>query len=77
VNRKSNAVCRPADQTRLLDLSELAELLGRSAKTIRNDLQRKPEAVPPRLQLPGTRLLRWRIVDVTAWLARHVEGAKK
>ena len=66
-----------ADCNRLLDLQELASLLGRSVETIRKDLRRRPEAVPPRLLLPGTRLLRWRLVDVTDWLAAHVEGAKK
>ena len=58
---------------KLLDLAELAEVLGRSPETIKKDLKRNPMAVPPRLQLPGTRLLRWRAVDVDAWLARFVE----
>jgi predicted DNA-binding transcriptional regulator AlpA len=31
-------------------------------------------AVPPRLNIPGTRLLRWRRADVDAWLAEHVVG---
>ena len=66
-----------ADCNRLLDLQELASLLGRSVETIRKDLRRRPEAVPPRLLLPGTRLLRWRLVDVTDWLALHVEGVRK
>jgi predicted DNA-binding transcriptional regulator AlpA len=61
----------------LLTLDELAAHLGRSAETIRKDLRRNPEAVPPRLQLPGTRLLRWRAVDVEDWLDRHTqEGAR-
>ena len=66
-----------ADKHRLLDIQELALLLGRSAETIRKDLRRRPDAVPPRLQLPGTRLLRWRLVDVTSWLAKYVEGAQE
>ena len=53
---------------KLLDLAELAELLGRSPETIKKDMRRNPDAVPPRLQLPGTRLLRWRPCDVQAWL---------
>jgi predicted DNA-binding transcriptional regulator AlpA len=57
---------------RLLDLGELAEVLGRNPETIKKDLRRNPDAVPPRLQLPGTRLLRWRAVDVERWLAGHV-----
>lgn len=58
--------------TPLLDLDELAQLLGRSPQTIKRDLRRNPDAVPPRLQLPGTRLLRWREADVDSWLAKHV-----
>lgn len=57
--------------TPLLDLDELARLLGRSPHTIKRDLRRNPDAVPPRLQLPGTRLLRWRETDVDTWLAAH------
>jgi predicted DNA-binding transcriptional regulator AlpA len=53
----------------LLDLNEIARLLGRSPHTIKSDLRRNPSAVPPRLQLPGTKLLRWRQDDVEAWLA--------
>ena len=56
----------------LLDLSALSRLLGLSPETVRRDLRRNPEAVPPRVQVPGTRLLRWREADVQAWLERHV-----
>jgi len=55
--------------TKLLDLNELAALLRRSPETLRKDLRRNPRAVPPRLNIPGTRLLRWRAVDVECWLA--------
>ena len=59
---------------KLLDLFELAAVLGRSPETIKKDLKRNPGAVPPRVHLPGTRLLRWRPVDVNAWLADYVVG---
>jgi len=58
----------------ILDLADLAALLGRSPQTIRKDIQRNRLAVPPRLHIPGTRLLRWRRVDVDVWLASHVES---
>lgn len=57
----------------LLTLNELAALLRRRPETIRKDLRRNPDAVPPRLNLPGTRLLRWRACDVQNWLAAHVD----
>ncbi len=58
----------------LLDINDLAELLGRSPETIKKDIKRNPLAVPPRLHIPGTRLLRWRQQDVDAWLAQFVVG---
>ncbi|WP_206366012.1 helix-turn-helix domain-containing protein [Caballeronia sp. SBC2] len=61
---------------KLLDLDELAALLGRSPETIKKDIRRNPLAVPPRLHVPGTRLLRWRECDVDAWLAEHVTGSR-
>ncbi len=59
---------------KLLDLAELAEVLGRSPETIKKDIKRNPAAVPPRLQLPHTRLLRWRARDVDAWLGQYVQA---
>ena len=60
-------------ETKLLDLNELSGLLGRSPETIKKDMKRNRIAVPPRLCIPGTRLLRWRQTDVDAWLLSHVE----
>ncbi len=72
-----NNTAQPNDKeimtTELLDLNDLASLLGRSPETIKKDMSRNYLAVPPRLRIPGTRLLRWRRVDVEAWLASHVE----
>jgi len=60
----------------VLGLEDLAAFLGRSPETIRKDLQRNPAAVPPRLRIEGTRLLRWRAADVEAWLSERVEGQR-
>lgn len=56
------------DVQRLMDVEAVAALLGRSPETIKKDIRRNPLAVPPRLHVPGTRLLRWRPCDVQAWL---------
>ncbi len=61
----------------LLDLEMLGRLLGRSPQTIRRDLRRNPNAVPPRIQLPGCRLLRWREADVAAWLEALVQAGTR
>jgi predicted DNA-binding transcriptional regulator AlpA len=58
----------------VLDLADLAALLGRSPQSIKKDIHRNRMAVPPRLHIPGTLLLRWRPVDVDVWLASHVES---
>jgi len=62
---------------KLLDLDELAALLGRSPETIKKDMKRNRLAVPPRVHIPGTRLLRWRPSDIDVWLASHVELRKE
>ena len=59
--------------SKLIDLNELSAMLGRSPETIKKDLKRNRLAVPPRLYIPGTRLLRWRQIDVDRWLAGHVD----
>jgi predicted DNA-binding transcriptional regulator AlpA len=59
---------------KLVDLNELSALLGRSPETIKKDMKRNRLAVPPRLRIPGTRLLRWRQADIDSWLASHVEA---
>jgi len=61
----------------LIDIHALAAMLQRSPETIRKDLTRNPAGVPPRVLIPGTRLLRWRTADVDAWLRLHVQEAAK
>lgn len=58
---------------KLLTLEDLAQLLGRSPDTIKKDMRRNSQAVPPRLMLPHTRLLRWRACDVETWLDQFVQ----
>jgi predicted DNA-binding transcriptional regulator AlpA len=60
-----------------LTLDDLAQMLGRSPDTIKKDMRRNPDAVPPRLMLPSTRLLRWRQCDVDAWLAQFVQVSSR
>ena len=58
---------------KLMDLHELGVALGRSVETIKKDMKRNRLAVPPRVKIPGTRLLRWRKQDVESWLSGYVE----
>lgn len=46
----------------------LANLLQKKLSTIKVDSRRKPETLPPRLQLPGSTKLLWVEEDVLTWL---------
>lgn len=46
----------------------LANLLQKQVSTIKVDSRRKPETLPPRLQLPGSTKLLWVEEDVLTWL---------
>lgn len=52
----------------LIDLQDLALILKRSPETIKKDMRRNPAAVPPRVQIPGSRQLRWRKDTVDSWI---------
>jgi predicted DNA-binding transcriptional regulator AlpA len=54
--------------TNYLDIDELAERLGQRPRTIRQKLARNPQAMPPRMHLPGSALLRWRAHEVENWI---------
>lgn len=54
---------------KLLDKVALSQLLGMSVAALN---KRKPHQLPPRVDLPGSRLIRWRIEDVKAWIDAHV-----
>ena len=47
---------------------ELGKIIGRSTKSIQVDATRRPETLPPRFVIPGTRKVRWRICDVKDWM---------
>lgn len=47
----------------------LATLLQKKVSTIKVDSRRKPETLPPRLQLPGSSRLLWVEEDVLTWLS--------
>lgn len=61
------------EELTLLGIEELATVLHRSPKTIRSDVTRRPETLPPRVRVPGGRKVLWRAQDVAAWLERNVE----
>lgn len=58
----------------LLTVDQLSAFLHKSVASIRSDVTRNPQALPPICRLPGTKRLLWRVEDVEAWLAEHVTG---
>lgn len=57
----------------LLTIDDLAKILRLSRQTLKADVTRRPETLPPRLRVPGCRRVLWRPQDVEAWLAKQVE----
>ena len=62
---------KPADPDRLLTVEDMERYTGRKASTIRVDVTRRPETLPPRWHIPGTRLVRWRLGDVVEWMREN------
>lgn len=56
-----------------LAIDQLSKILHKSPETIRSDLVRNPQSLPPVLRLPRSRKPLWRLKDVEDWLEAHVE----
>lgn len=59
----------------ILAVEELERLIHKSPASIRSDASRNPAALPPICRLPGNKRLLFRLEDVSAWIARHVDRA--
>lgn len=57
---------------KLLTVADLAEILGRSTGTIKNQHSKNPSRLPPVCRIPGAGRLLWRREDVERWLQQHV-----
>lgn len=57
---------------KLLTVTDLAEILGRSTGTIKNQHSKNPSRLPPVCRIPGAGRLLWRREDVDRWLQQHV-----
>ena len=51
-----------------LTVDDLAALLQRSVATLKSDVSRRPHTLPPRLVVPGTKVVMWLESDVHEWL---------
>lgn len=57
-----------SDALKIVGIAYLAPLVGRAESTIRVDVSRRPETLPPRLVIPGSNKVMWLESDVLAWL---------
>lgn len=53
---------------KIVGIAFLAPLIGRAESTIRVDVSRRPETLPPRLKIPGSSKVMWLESDVLTWL---------
>jgi predicted DNA-binding transcriptional regulator AlpA len=55
---------------RTLGVPEICKILHKSPDTIYMDVKRRPNSLPPRLVIPGSRTLLWLESDVHEWLVK-------
>lgn len=61
----------------LIGPAALAALLNKSEATIRSDVHRAPDRLPPRTKLPGSNRLFWRKSTVESWILQGEQGAQE
>jgi len=66
-----------SDKPNIVGPEYLADLLQKTVKTIKTDVTRRPESLPPRLAIPGSARLMWVESDVIDWLNSFRPAAKK
>ena len=57
----------------LIGLKELAKMLDRKLSTLQVDVTRRPDTLPPKVILPGSRRVVFKKVDVQKWIDDHTE----
>ena len=57
-------------EAKLVDIDYMAALLHKTKRTLEVDVTRRPETLPPRLIIPGSRKVLWLEADVFAWLEK-------
>jgi len=56
------------NDVRVLGVEDVAKLLHRTVETVKTDIRRKPESLPPRFRVPNTKRLLWLESDVLVWM---------
>ena len=55
----------------LLNPEQLAAILRKSEASVRSDVHRAPERLPPRVIVPNSNRLLWLRSTVESWIAQH------
>ena len=58
------------DGIKTMTAEDLAPILQRSVRTIKADVIRRPETLPPSIKIPGSKCRFWLEADVKAWLEK-------
>ena len=58
------------DGIKTMTAEDLAPILQRTVRTIREDLRRRPETLPPNIKIPGSKCVIWLEEDVKSWLEK-------
>ena len=53
-----------------IGVEELSKIIRKAESTIRVDLRRRPERIPPPIRIPGSSKLLWFESDVKDWLKK-------
>ncbi len=56
---------------KIVGIKYICELLNKTERTIRADIVRKPQCVPPPIIIPDTNLLLWKTDVIDDWLDKR------
>ena len=56
---------------KIVGIKHICELLNKTERTIRADIVRKPQCVPPPIIILGITLLLWKTDVIDDWLDKH------
>jgi len=60
-----------------IGVEELSVILRKAESTIKVDLRRRPERIPPPIRIPGSSKLLWFESDVKDWLKKRRSKPKQ
>jgi predicted DNA-binding transcriptional regulator AlpA len=62
---------------KIIGIEELSVILRKDESTIKVDLRRRPECIPPPVRIPGSSKLLWFESDVEDWLKKRRSKPKQ